>query len=413
MIKFEKLILENGLVVITHQDTTTPMAAVNVLYKVGSKHEQEDHTGFAHLFEHLMFSGSANVSDFDTVIQEAGGENNAYTNNDYTNYYDILPAHNIESALWVEADRMANLILSDQKLDVQRRVVIEEFKEVCLNTPYGDVWHHLSSLSYKAHPYSWPTIGKVPEHIEKATIQNVQLFFDEFYNPGNAILSIASPLSHNRMQELARKWFGEIEDAKTTERSIPRESVQKGKRKSVIHSEVPLRALFMAFHMPERLSRKYYASDLLSDLLASGKSSRFYQNLINQNQLFSHLDAYISGTFDPGLFMIDSKPMPGVSLELASEKIWEQLDLIKNGNINESELTKVKNKLTTELILSDLDILNKTMILAYFEALGDADYANRQLNEYTSVTRDEIIEVANEILIEENLNELVYLPIEK
>ena len=212
MIEFEKLVLDNGLVVLTHEDPTTPMAAVNVLYKVGSKNEHEEHTGFAHLFEHLMFGGSENVADFDRIIQLEGGANNSFTNNDYTNFYDILPVDNIESALWVEADRMANLVISEDQLDIQRKVVIEEFKEVCLNTPYGDTWHHLSKLSYKTHPYSWPTIGKIPEHIEKATIQVVKSFFDSYYNPANAVLSIASPLKHEQMKELAQKWFGSIKN---------------------------------------------------------------------------------------------------------------------------------------------------------------------------------------------------------
>lgn len=410
MIKFEKTILDNGLVVLTHQDTTTPMAAVNILYKVGSRDEKEDRTGFAHLFEHLMFGGSANVPDFDSVIQVAGGENNAFTNSDYTNFYELLPADNIESALWVEADRMANLILSEQKLDVQRKVVIEEFKEVCLNAPYGETWHHLSSLCYKKHPYSWPTIGRIPDHINTASIGDVKAFFDAYYNPNNAILSIASPFPHKKMKELALQWFSEVGKGPQITRSLPNEPRQKRKRQSILKEDVPLKAMYMAFHMPHRLDRKYYSCDFLSDILANGKSSRFYQNLVKQNQYFGQIDAYISGTFDPGLFIIDGKPMRDVEVDFALEKIWGQIDLIKKGQIADTELTKVKNKLTTEIILSNLDILNKVMILAYFEALGDAASANEQINEYSSITKDEIIEVANEILIEENLSELIYIP---
>ncbi len=410
MISFERTVLENGLVVLTHQDDTTPMAAVNVLYKVGSRDEQKDRTGFAHLFEHLMFGGSTNVTDFDSVIQVAGGENNAFTNCDYTNFYELLPADNIESAFWVEADRMANLILSEQKLDVQRKVVIEEFKEVCLNAPYGETWHHLSSLCYKKHPYSWPTIGKVPEHIDTASIDDVKAFFDAYYNPNNAILSLASPLSHKKMRKMAEQWFSEIEEGPKVERSLLNEPKQKQKRQSVLKEDVPLKAMYMAFHMPHRMDRKYYACDLMSDILANGKSSRFYQNLVKQNQYFGQIDAYVSGTFDPGLFIIDGKPMYEIDLDFALEKIWEQIDLVKKGQISDKELTKVKNKLTTEIILSNLDILNKAMVLAYFEALGDANYANEQINEYTNVTKDEIVNAANEMFIEENLSELIYLP---
>ena len=410
MIKFEKFVLNNGLVVITHQDTTTPMAAVNVLYKVGSRNEIAENTGFAHLFEHLMFGGSANVPDFDEVIQLAGGENNAFTNSDFTNYYEVIPADNIESALWVEADRMANLIISKNSLDIQRKVVVEEFKEVCLNTPYGDTWHHISELSYSKHPYNWPTIGKKPEHIENASIEDVRQFYSKYYNPNNAILSIASPLSHIEMRYLAEKWFGEIKSPSLIIDKIDLEPPQSHKRESEIISDVPLRALYMAFHMPDRLNPKFYACDLLSDLFAGGKSSRFYQQLVKKNQFFSNINAYISGTFDPGLFIIDCKPMPDVDNATAIALIWDQIDQIKKGDIRDNEITKIKNKLTTEIILSNLDILNKSMILSYFEALGDANYANDQLKRYSAITKEDVVDIAQEILLEENLNELTYIP---
>jgi len=410
MITFEKTILNNGLVVITHQDKTTPMAAVNVLYKVGSRNENPDNTGFAHLFEHLMFGGSSNVPNFDDVIQRAGGENNAFTNSDYTNFYEVLPAENIESALWVEADRMANLIISDKSLDIQRKVVVEEFKEVCLNRPYGETWHHLSALSYKKHPYNWPTIGKNPEHVENATIDNVQHFYSKYYNPNNAILSISSPLSHNEMQSLSEKWFGGIVSNSVCSDSFPAEPVQSEKRKCEVVAQVPLRALFLAFHMPERLSPKFYACDLLSDLFASGKSSRFYQQLVKKNQFFSTVNAYISGTFDPGLFIIDAKPMPNVNNIKAIDLIWKQVNEVKKGNVDDKEIIKIKNKLTTEIILSNLDILNKAMILSYFEALGEASYANEQIKQYEAISKDDVVAMANEILIEENMNELTYIP---
>ena len=411
-IEFQKTILPNGLTVITHQDKTTPVAAVNVLYKVGSKNESPENTGFAHLFEHLMFGGSDNVKDFDEVIQRAGGENNAFTNSDYTNFYEILPVQNIESALWVEADRMANLIISEKSLDVQRKVVVEEFKEVCLNTPYGDVWHHLSEMSYKKHPYNWPTIGKKVSHIEQAKINDVSSFYERFYSPKNAILSIGSSLSHNEMAELADKWFGSITGDLVKKEKLPDEPNQKEKRAKEIKGNVPIKALYMAFPMPDRLSSEFYVCDLLSDLLAAGKSSRLYQNLIKKEAKFSGVNAYISGTFDPGLFILEGKPMPEVSTEKAKSLLWNEIEKIKNGEVSDREITKLKNKLTTEIILSNLDILNKAMILSYFEALGDASLANTQIDHYNEITKDHVIEIANKILLEERMNELLYIPSE-
>ncbi len=410
MIDFEKIVLKNGLTVLTHQDTTTPMAAVNVLYKVGSRNESSDNTGFAHLFEHLMFGGSENVGDFDEIIQIAGGENNAFTNSDYTNYYEVLPVENIESALWVEADRMANLIISKKSLDVQRKVVVEEFKEVCLNTPYGDAWHHISSMCYQNHPYNWPTIGKVPEHIDQAKIEDVSQFYQKYYTPHNAVLSIASPLGHDEMKVLANKWFAEIDSSSSKWDSLSPEPVQKEKRQKEVSADVPVRSVYLAFPMPDRLDPKFYICDLLSDLLASGKSSKLYQNLVKKSQFFSSINAYISGTFDPGLFIIEGKPMPDVDMEKAKNLIWQQIDIIKNGEVTERELIKLKNKLTTEIILSNLDILNKAMILSYFEALGDVDLVNEQIEMYSKISKDDVINVANEILVEERLNELIYLP---
>ena len=410
MIDFQKTVLRNGLTVLTHRDTTTPMAAVNVLYKVGSKNESSDRTGFAHLFEHLMFGGSQNVKDFDEVIQIAGGENNAFTNSDYTNYYEVLPVENLESALWVEADRMANLIISNKSLDIQRKVVVEEFKEVCLNTPYGDAWHHLSSMCYKVHPYNWPTIGKVPEHIVQADAETVSRFYQKYYNPNNAILSIASRLSHEEMIELSSKWFDEIQGIEMNKEELPSEPSQKAKRKKQIVAEVPVRSLYMAFPMPQRLDPKFYVCDLLSDLLASGKSSRLYSKLVKKSQKFSSINAYITGTFDPGLFIIEGKPMPNLDLEEVKEFIWEEINEVKGGNVTEREITKLKNKLTTEIILSNLDILNKAMILSYFEALGDVDLVNDQIKLYSRITKDDVIQMANEIMVEEKLSELIYLP---
>jgi len=366
--------------------------------------------GFAHLFEHLMFGGSENVSDFDEVIQHAGGENNAFTNADYTNFYEILPVQNIESAMWVEADRMANLIISEKSLDVQRKVVVEEFKEVCLNTPYGDVWHHLSAMSYQQHPYQWPTIGKTPDHIENAQIDNVSNFYQRYYSPDNAILSIGSSLSHAEMIALAEKWFSDLSKRPTLKKLLPIEPVQHQSRAKLVESEVPIPAIYLAFPMPHRLDPQFYVCDLLTDLLAAGKSSKLYQNLIKNGSHFSGVNAYISGTFDPGLLLVEGKPMPHTSIDQARDLLWAEINKIKNGDVSDREITKLKNKLTTEIILSNLEILNKAMILSYFEALGDADLANTQIDHYSKITKEDVIQTANEILMEERVNELVYLP---
>lgn len=410
MIAFDKFVLKNGLRVIVHQDDSTQLVAVNVLYDVGSRDETPDKTGFAHLFEHLMFGGSANVPDFDEPIQVAGGENNAFTNSDLTNFYDVLPLENIETALWLESDRMKQLDFSEKSLDIQKKVVIEEFKETCLNQPYGDVWHHLSEMIYKKHSYRWPTIGKVPAHIEQANLDDVKSFFNKYYCPSNAVLVLAGNITPDYALALAEKWFGDIDGGTKPVRDIPMDDKQEVQNVKTVHGNVPIPALYLAFPMEGRLSMDYYACDLLSDILSNGRSSRFYQKLYKGTNLFTEVDAYISGSFDPGIFVVEAKLMQGASMEEAKALIWNELELIKRHGVEESELAKIKNKVESSLIYSEVSVLNKAISLAYFEALGDASYINDQAEHYSDITSQDIQRVANDILMTERCNELNYLP---
>lgn len=408
MIAFERFELKNGLRVIVHEDDSTPMAAVNVLYNVGARDESPDKTGFAHLFEHLMFGGSANVADFDTPIQMAGGDNNAFTNNDITNFYEVLPAKNLETAFWLESDRMLALNFDEEVLEVQRKVVVEEFKETCLNEPYGDVWHHIADMAYKVHPYRWPTIGKVPKHVEDATIEDVKDFFYTHYRPNNAILSVAGNVKTAEVRRLAEKWFGEIPPGPRRDRQLPQEPPQERFEKRINEANVPVDALYLAFHMPSRYQRDYYVVDLISDVLSNGSSARLYRRLLKEQKLFAAIDCYVTGSIDPGLLVIEGQPAEGVSLEAGAAAIWAELEDLKSAPIPERELQKLKNKVESTLLFSELNVVNKAMNLAFFEVLGDAGLINREVVLYQEVTTTDLHRAANAILTEENCSELFY-----
>ena len=409
MIKFSKTVLDNGLRVIIHEDSGTPLVAFNVLYDVGSKDESPEKTGFAHLFEHLMFGGSANIPDFDTPIQNAGGENNAFTNCDVTNFYEVLPANNLEVAMWLESDRMYQLNFNQEVLNLQKKVVVEEFKETCLNEPYGDVWHHLSELAYKVHPYQWPTIGKSPQHVEQATLEDVKDFFFRFYRPNNAIVVISGNVREAQVLPLVEKWFGDIPPGPAHKRLYPSEPPQTELRSKVIeNAPVPMDAIYLAFRMCGRAEADYHATDLLSDLLSNGASSRFYQRLLKERQLFSAIDCYISSTIDPGLFIIEGKPAEGVSLEVAEEAIWQEIELIRREPVCEEELQKVKNKVESSMLFSEMSALNKAINLAFYELLGDAGMINEEVDAYRRVQGEDIHRVANAILRTENCCRLIY-----
>lgn len=400
--KINRHILGNGLRLVHSQDESTQMVALNILYNVGARDEHPEHTGFAHLFEHLMFGGSVNIPDYDTPLQLAGGENNAWTNNDITNYYLTVPYQNVETAFWLESDRMLSLDFNERSLEVQRGVVMEEFKQRCLNQPYGDVSHLLRPLAYQTHPYQWPTIGKDLSHIANATLEEVKDFFFRFYAPNNAIIAVTGHISFEEAVRLTEKWFGPIPRREVPVRNLPVEQEQTEERRLVVERNVPLDALFMAFHMCDHLHPDYYAYDILSDILSNGRSSRLNQRLVQEKQLFSTIDAYISGTVDAGLFHIAGKPAAGVSLETAEKAVWDELELLKQKFVGEQELEKVKNKFESTQIFGNINYLNVATNLAWFELLGRAEDMETEVKRYRSVTIEQLQQVAQTAFRKEN-----------
>jgi len=409
MVKFNRFILDNGLRVIVHEDHTTPMAVLNILYDVGARDEDPGQTGFAHLFEHLMFGGSVNIPQYDEPLQRVGGENNAFTSNDITNYYITLPAANIETAFWLESDRMLSLAFSEKSLEVQRNVVIEEFKQRYLNQPYGDVWLRLRPLMYKKHPYRWATIGKEIKHIEDARIEDVKAFFKKHYNPQNAIMVVGGDITTEQAKQLAEKWFGPISAGEKYHRDLPQEPEQTEERRETITAKVPLNDVYMAFHMPARLEEGYYEIDLVSDILSRGHSSRLYRNLVQEKQLFSEVHAYNMGSSDRGMFVIEGKPLENVTTDAAEAAIWEELEILKQQLVPADELTKVKNKTESTMVFSEMSLLDKAMNLAQFELLGDADDLNKETAKYLAITAEQIQQQARSVFRKENSSTLIYL----
>jgi predicted Zn-dependent peptidase len=409
MIRFEKFVLANGLRVIVHQDTSTPMAVMNIMYDVGARDEDPERTGFAHLFEHLMFGGSVNIPTYDEPLQRAGGENNAYTTNDLTNYYIQLPSENLETAFWLESDRMLSLAFSKKSLDVQRKVVCEEFKEHYLTKPYGDVWHRLRELAYKKHPYRWMTIGKELSHIENAKLEDVQHFFFKYYRPVNAIMVVAGNVTVEKVKALAEKWFGEIPSGEKYKRNLPQEPEQTEERRIEVKAKVPLDAFYKCWHMPARLDRRYYITDLLSDILSGGGSSRLYQALVKEKQIFSNIECSHYGSTDPGLLAIEGKLVKGIKIEVAEKAVEEELDKMKNDMVSETELQKVKNKTESMIAFEDMSVMSRANSLAYYELLGDAAWMNFELEKYGSVTTEDILQESRNIFRGSNSNTLYYL----
>lgn len=394
MLKINRHVLANGLRLVHSQDDSTQMVALNILYNVGARDEHPEHTGFAHLFEHLMFGGSVNIPDYDAPLQLAGGENNAWTNNDITNYYLTVPRQNVETGFWLESDRMLSLDFNERSLEVQRGVVMEEFKQRCLNQPYGDVGHLLRPLAYKEHPYQWPTIGKELSHIANATLDEVKDFFFRFYAPNNAVLAVTGNISFEEAVVLTEKWFGTIPRRDVPVRRLPQEPVQTEERRLTVERNVPLDALFMAFHMCERAHPDYYAFDILSDILSNGRSSRLNQHLVQEKQLFSSIDASISGSIDAGLFHISGKPSAGVSLEEAEAAVREELKILQNEAIAAQELEKVKNKFESTQIFGNINYLNVATNLAWFELNGEAEDMEKEVERYRAVTAGQLQTVA-------------------
>lgn len=401
--------LDNGLKVLVHTDQSTPMAVVNLLYDVGARDEDEQQTGFAHLFEHLMFGGSVNIPDYDEPLQVAGGENNAYTTNDLTNYYCQLPTENLETAFWLESDRMLSLAFSKKSLDVQRKVVCEEFKEHYINKPYGDVWHTMRELAYKEHPYRWMTIGKELSHVENAQLEDVKRFFFKHYTPCNAILVVAGNVSTDQVRALAEKWFGDIPSGEKYNRNLPVEPEQKEERRMTVHRKVPADAIYKTWHMCSRLDDDYYATDLLTDILGGGASSRLYQSLVKEQQLFTGINCYHFGSLDRGLLAIEGQLIKGVDIKKAEEAIEAELDKIRHVLIDERELQKVQNKTESVMAFEDMSVMNRAGSLAFYELLGDGELMNTEFKKYQDVTVHDLKRIANAVLQPSNSNTLWYL----
>lgn len=408
MLDFERFTLDNGLRVIVHKDTTTPMVAVNVLYDVGARDENPERTGFAHLFEHLMFGGSENIPSYDEPLQMAGGENNAYTTNDITNYYIQLPLQNIETAFWLESDRMNALAFSEKSLDVQRKVVSEEFKEHYINKPYGDAWENMRKLAYKQHPYQWMTIGKELKHIEDAHLDDVKSFFFKHYRPVNAILSVAGNVTTEQVRQLAEKWFGNIPAGNKYNRNLPQEPLQTEARVATVEANVPLDALYKAWHIGGRMSPSYYTADLITEIMGNGVASRLHLRLVKELQLFSNISCYHTGSTDPGLLVIEGKIVEGKSIEDANAAVEAEIEKLVSGGVTEDELQKAKNKIEAMITFEDMTILSRANNLAFYELLGDADLINKEWNNYNTVTTDMLQQTAQEVFRKENSNTLFY-----
>lgn len=408
MIQFEEFYLDNGLQVIVHEDPRSTLACVNLLYKVGSRNETPDKTGFAHLFEHLMFGGSKHIQNFDGPLQMVGGDNNAFTSTDITNYYITIPKDNLETAFWLESDRMLSLSFDPEVLEVQRKVVLEEFKQRYLNQPYGDIWHLLRPEAYKVHPYRWPTIGKELSHIEEATMDQVKSFFRQFYVPNNAVLVVAGGVNLPKVKALAEKWFGPIAQGVLPKSAIPAEPVQNAARHLEAEEDVPSDALYYTYHMPGRLQDRYHAADLLSDILGRGKSSYLYRALVKEKNIFSNISGYITGSADPGLLVISGRLSEGASFEQATQGIGRILDDIVARGISDKDLERVKNQAEASAVYGELEILNRAMSLAYGAFLDNPNLANEELDIIRAVSKSDIQEIAGEVLKEENRTSLHY-----
>lgn len=408
MIHFDQFDLKNGLRVFVNTDRSTTMVSMNIMYNVGAKDEDENRTGFAHLFEHLMFGGSKNIPNYDQPLEKAGGENNAWTNNDLTDYYLTLPAQNIETAFWLESDRMLELAFSPESLEVQRQVVIEEFKQRYLNQPYGDLWLLMRPLAYKVHPYKWNTIGKDISHIEKATLDDVKNFFFSYYAPDNAVMSISGNISTEEVKTLTEKWFSDIPARNVKKKTLPKEPVQTAKRTLTVERNVPSDVICKAWHTCARMDKDFYANDLMTDILSKGKSARLFQRLVKERKLFSNIDCYLTGDIEENLIVVKGMLMKEVTMEQAEEAINEELEKLKTGGVSEDELKKVKQMVEAAVVFSEINIADKALNLSYYATLGDAGLINRQVEFYNAVKADEIKEAARKVFREENSNVLYY-----
>ena len=408
MIKYQKRVLKNGLTILVNRDRASKLAAVNILYKVGARNEMADKTGFAHLFEHLMFRGTDSVPEFDVPVVMASGENNAFTNNDYTDFYITLPKENLSTALWLESDRMRNLNISEEAYETEKHVVIEEFKQRYLNQPYGDESLLLRDMCYKVHPYRWSAIGISPDHIERATLDDVRAFYNLHYRPSRAILSISADLEEEYMLDMAEHYFADIEDMGGDIAPVPVEPMQTEPRRMVVEREVPATNITIAFHMGDRLSRDFFLGDLASDLLAGGESSRLINRLVKERGLFSSVNAYILGSLDAGLFIIKGRLMPDTTEQEAERALWGELEELMAGNVSDYEMEKVKNKFEANMLMGEINVMNKAMNLGFYAMIGDLDLLNSEADIYRSIDRQELMSFARRCFVERNSSTLIY-----
>lgn len=408
MIPYNKITLDNGLVVVVNRDRASKLAAVNLLYKVGARNEDPSRTGFAHLFEHLMFRGTRRVPNFDLPVQMASGDNNAFTNNDYTDFYITLPKDNLETALWLESDRMEGLDITAEKLETEKRVVIEEFRQRYLNQPYGDQMMLLRDLAFRTHPYRWATIGRTPDHIAGATLFEVEAFYRAHYHPSNAVLSISADLDEERMLELAARWFGPLADRRHEPAAIPQEPVQTEARRLEVERDVPATTVSVAYHMCARTGSEFYTADLISDLLAGGDSGRLYTRLVKERQLLSSVNAYVSGDVDPGLFVFTGQLLPGTTSEAVEAAFRAEIEDLQTAAATAYEIEKVKNKFEANTLFGELNVMNKAMNLGFYEMLGDLELINREIDRYRAVAPDDIRSFCSRTLRPENSSTLIY-----
>ena len=408
MLSIRKTVLDNGLRVIVHEDHTTPLAACNIVYNVGSRDEHPDHTGFAHLMEHFMFTGSKNVPDFDKVLQKVGAINNAYTSQDLTHYYEVLPANNLETALWLESDRMLELAFRQQSLDIQKQVVIEEFKENFLNRPYGDLMMLFNQMAYERHPYQWLPIGKKPEHIAEVDMDMIKDFYYRFYRPNNAVLVVAGNVHFDEVAVLAEKWFGDIPPGDVPEKNYPKELPQKNLRIKTVERNVPSDVLMKGWLMCNRMHPDYYACDLLSDMFGTGQSSYLYQKLVNEQKLFTDISASVMGTTDEGLFLISGRPVEGVSIEDADAALCSYLYGFKPDNNFSHDLQKVQNRAESVLLNNEIKIDDRATNLAVGETISNVEYFLDERQHYFDVTEEQMLRLISEMLTEKRSNTLYY-----
>jgi predicted Zn-dependent peptidase len=408
MIKYRRFSLDNGLKILVHEDRSTPLVAMNILYDVGSRDEEPGMTGLAHLFEHLMFGGSVNIPEYDKPLQMVGGENNAFTNNDITNYYLTIPSENIETGFWLESDRMLELDFSQKTLDTQRKVVIEEFNQRYLNQPYGDAILKLIQLAYKVHPYRWPTIGMDISHIEKVELDQIKNFFFSHYAPNNAVITLAGNITFDTAYKLAHKWFGPIEGRNVQARNLPSEPLQNEERMLTVESDVPSEALYKVWHIGPRKSDDFYTLDLITDLLSGGESGRLHTRLVREKKLFSEINAYITSDIDPGLIIVQGKLMKDIDIQYADDAVSEVIDGLKNGDELFNEMEKVKNKFESSTVFANSNILNKAVSLSFYELLGDPELINMEVDRYRKVTREMVKEVTGRYFVPTNSSTLYY-----